>query len=91
MKRRVVITGIGVISALGHNSSDFWQSLGDGQSGIGPITSVDCTQLRLQNGAEVRNFNPLNHFEPKRVELLDRFAQFGLIAAREAVNSACIK
>lgn len=91
MERRVVITGIGVISALGHNSSDFWQSLCDGQSGIGPITSVDCTQLRLQNGAEVRNFNPLNHFEPKRIELLDRFAQFGLIAAREAVNSACIK
>ena len=91
MKRRVVITGIGVISALGHNSSDFWQSLCDGQSGIGPITSVDRTQLRLQNGAEVRNFNPLNHFEPKRIELLDRFAQFGLIAAREAVNGACIK
>ena len=91
MKRRVVITGIGVISALGHNSSDFWQSLRDGQSGIGPITSVDRTQLRLQNGAEVRNFNPLNHFEPKRIELLDRFAQFGLIAAREAVNGACIK
>ena len=91
MTRRVVITGIGVISALGHNSSDFWQSLCDGQSGIGPITSVDRTQLRLQNGAEVRNFNPLNHFEPKRIELLDRFAQFGLIAAREAVNGACIK
>ena len=90
-KRRVVITGIGVISALGHNSSDFWQSLREGQSGIGPITSVDCTQLRLQNGAEVRNFNPLNYFEQKRVDLLDRFAQFGLIAAREAVDGACIE
>ena len=90
-KRRVVITGIGVISALGHNSSDFWQSLREGQSGIRPIQAVDCALLRFQKGAEVLNFNPLDYFDEKRAGLLDRFAQFGLIAAREAVDNACIE
>ncbi|MBD1885006.1 beta-ketoacyl-[acyl-carrier-protein] synthase family protein [Microcoleus vaginatus] len=90
-KHRVVITGIGVISALGRNCSEFWQSLREGCSGIRPIKAVDRTQLRFSNVAEVCNFNPLDYFEEKQVGFLDRFAQFGLIAAREAVDNAGIE
>lgn len=90
-ERRVVITGMGVISAIGNNTADFWQSLRAGRCGIGPIEAVDRRQLKYQNGAEVRGFDPYAHFTPKRVDLLDRFAQFALVAAREAVTTAGIE
>lgn len=90
-KRRVVITGIGVISAVGRNTSEFWQSLCEGRSGIRPIEAVDRTQLHFKNGAEVRGLNMQSYFKGKRADLLDRFAQFGLIAAREAVADAGIE
>jgi nodulation protein E len=87
-KRRVVITGIGVISALGRNSSQFWNMLSRGLPGFGPIGSVDCATLRFQNGAEVRGYRIEDYFEGERARLLDKFTQFGLIAAKEAVQSA---
>lgn len=87
-ERRVVITGMGIISAIGNNTADFWQSLRAGRCGIGPIEAVDRMQLKYQNGAEVRGFDPREHFTPKRVDLLDRFAQFALVAAQEAVADA---
>lgn len=90
-ERRVVITGVGVISAIGNNAAEFWQSLRQGRCGIGPIEAVDRAQLKYQNGAEVRGFSPRDHFPPKRVELLDRFAQFALVAAREAIADAGIE
>jgi nodulation protein E len=88
--RRVVITGLGVISALGRNTDQFWESLSKGCSGIAPIEAVDREQLRFQNGAEVRNYRPEDFFEPKETDLLDRFAQLGVIAAREAIRDAGI-
>src|ERR1700738_1137917 len=90
MQRRVVVTGLGVISAVGHNWCEFWTALREGRSGIGPLEAVDRTLLRFQNGAEVRNYIPANHFPEKEIGLLDRFAQFGVVAAREAVNVARI-
>jgi nodulation protein E len=90
MQRRVVVTGIGVISAVGHNWCEFWRTLREGRSGIGPLEAVDRTLLRFQNAAEVRNYVPANHFDEKEIGLLDRFAQFGVVAAREAVNTAQI-
>ncbi len=86
--RRVVITGIGVISALGRNSQEFWQSLCECRSGIAPIETVDRTHLRFQNAAEVPGFDPHDYFEEKRADHLDRFAQFALIAAREGIADA---
>ena len=91
MKRRVVITGIGVISALGHNCPQFWAGLSTGVSGIGPIQSVDCSQFRFRNGAEVRDFRPQDHFEEREIDFLDRFAQFAVVAAREAVRDAAVE
>jgi nodulation protein E len=86
--RRVVVTGIGVISALGPDRTAFWQALCQGRPGIGPIRSVDRSLLRFENGAEVGDYNPADHFDAKTVMSLDRFAQFGVIAAREAVRDA---
>ncbi len=90
-KRRIVVTGLGVICGIGNNADDFWQAICECKPGIMPIESVDRVNLRSQNGAEVKNYNPTDYFESKDLELLDRFAQFGLIAAREAVKDAGIE
>ncbi len=87
-KHRVVVTGLGVISALGRNSSEFWGMLSRGVPGFGPIESVDRTMLRFQNGAEIREYRTDDYFDGERAKLLDKFTQFGLIAAQEAVQSA---
>jgi nodulation protein E len=86
--RRVVVTGIGVISAVGRDRAEFWEALCTGRPAIGPIEAVDRTQLRFENGAEVRGYRPADHFDEKTVMFLDRFAQFAVIAAREAVRDA---
>jgi len=88
MNRRVVITGVGVVCALGHNSLEFWQALAEGRPGIRPIESIEPGLLRFENGAEVRNWDPSRHFDEKEAGMLDRFAQFGAVAAREAVADA---
>ncbi|HMD48925.1 MAG TPA: beta-ketoacyl-[acyl-carrier-protein] synthase family protein [Bryobacteraceae bacterium] len=91
MTHRVVVTGLGVISALGHNACEFWQALAAGRCGIAPLEAVDRTQLRFQNAAEVRNYDPGRYFDEKEISLLDRFAQFGAIAAREAIADSGIQ
>lgn len=87
-QRRVVVTGAGVISGLGPDKKTFWNALSQGVSGIRPMQLVDRTLLRFQNGAEVPDYNPAAYFDDKDIGLLDRFAQFGVIAAREAVKDA---
>jgi len=89
--RRVAITGMGAICALGRNVSEFSASLCRGRSGIGPITSADCSQLRFQNGAEVPDYSHKPYFEDRRADFIDRFAQFAVIAAREAVACAGVE
>jgi nodulation protein E len=89
--RRVVITGIGVISALGRNAAECWRALSEGRPGIAPIEAVDRSQLRFENGAEVRGYVPEDFFDPKEAGFLDRFAQFALIAAKEAVADAGVE
>lgn len=89
--RRVAITGMGAICALGRNVTEVAASLCQGRPGIGPIESTDCSQLRFQNGAEVRGYTHKPYFEDRRADFLDRFAQFAVIAAREAVACAGIE
>src|SRR5215475_764118 len=86
--RRVAITGTGAISALGRNMEEFAESL---RAGLGPILSTDCSQLRFQNGAEVKGYSHQPYFEDRRADFMDRFAQFAVIAAREAVYDAGIE
>jgi nodulation protein E len=88
--RRVAITGLGVIAALGNNAGEFWKGLCSGQCGIARITQADTSQLRFQNGAEVRGYDSSQHFTPNQADLLDRFAQFAVIAAREAIKDSGI-
>ncbi|MDQ2946614.1 MAG: beta-ketoacyl-[acyl-carrier-protein] synthase family protein [Acidobacteriota bacterium] len=89
--RRVVISGIGAICALGHNRADFWAALCEGRSGIRPLEGVNPKLLRFSNGAEVQGYNYAAHFDEKEAALLDRFAQFGVIAAREALTDAGVQ
>jgi nodulation protein E len=89
--RRVVITGIGVVSAIGNDADAFWASLSAGRSGIGPITKLDASTLRFQNAAEVREFDPNEHFDEKRLLWLDPFSQYGIVAAREAIADSGIE
>lgn len=89
--RRVAITGMGAICALGRSVPEVAASLCQGRSGIGPIESTDCSQLRFQNGAEVRGYSHQPYFDDRRADFIDRFAQFAVIAAREAVHCAGIE
>jgi nodulation protein E len=87
---RVVITGLGAVSAMGNNHQDFWQALVNGRSGISPIQRIDCSSMRFKSGAEVININMDDYFQPKDQAWIDRFAQFALIAAQEAVDHSKI-
>ena len=89
--RRVVITGMGAISALGRTACQFAESLRAGRSGIGPIHAADVSTLRFQNGAEVVGYTHQPYFDDRRADFIDRFAQFAVIAAREAVEQAGIE
>jgi nodulation protein E len=88
MTRRVAVTGIGVIAAPGATRAAFWESLRAGQSAIRPMTLVPEGSLRFSNAAEVAGYRASAYMDEKQADLLDRFAQFALIAAREAVTES---
>jgi nodulation protein E len=85
---RVVVTGIGVVSPGGRTLDEFWSALIEARSGIGPISIVPTARLTARIAAQVLDFDPSAHFEPKQASLLDRFAQFAVFAARAAVRDA---
>lgn len=89
--RRVVVTGIGVICGVGKNRDAFQKALLEGRCGIGPIANTECHDLRFRNGAEVKCYDPNDHFSPKEADMIDRFAQFAVVAAREAVCQSGIE
>jgi nodulation protein E len=76
---------MGAINALGHDASSAWQAMREGRSGIGPIVNIPTELTIVKIAAEVHGYDPLTHFDSKRIILLDRVSQFALIAAREAV------
>ncbi len=89
--RRVAITGMGAICALGRNVGDFGRALAEGRPGFGTIESADNSQLRFQNGAEVKGYSHTPYFEDRVADFIDRFAQFAVIAAREAVADSGVE
>lgn len=91
MKRRVVITGLGVIAPNGIGKDEFWKSLKEGKSGITRITRFDATTYPCQVAGEVRNFDPTNYMDPKTAKRMDRFSQFALACAKMAVEDAGVK
>jgi nodulation protein E len=88
---RVVITGRGVVSPMGNGVGAFWTALREGRPGIGPIEGIEGAPFRFPNGAQVKGFHAEEYFERKQVQTLDRFAQFAVVAAREAVAEAGIE
>lgn len=89
--RKIVVTGIGIVCGLGTGQKDAWQSLCEGRSAIRPIQSVDMSRIAFKNGAETQGFNPAAHFTPSQIDHLDRFAQFAVCAAREALRDSGIE
>ena len=88
MTRRVAVTGMGAISAAGLTRNALWDALKTGTSAIRPMVLLPAGSLRFPNGAEVPGYSSMEYFEPKEADQLDRFAQFALIAAREAVDDS---
>lgn len=90
MKKRVVVTGIGVISPVGIGIEAFWQSLINGKSGLGPVTQFDASQLATRIAGEVKDFDPLQYLDKKEARRMDRYTQFALSAAKMAVEDAAL-
>ena len=88
--KRVVVTGIGALTPIGNTYQEYWNALINGVSGAAPITLFDASQFKTQFACEVKNFNIEDHFDRKEARKLDRCAQLGIIAAREAVKDSGI-
>ena len=86
--RRVVITGMGCVSALGTTAASTWDGMREGRSGIGTLIGLDDPLLRTRIAAQAKDFNAADHFDEKRLVLLDPVSQYALVAAREAVAQA---
>ena len=88
MSNRVFVTGLGAITPVGLNVKETWDSLISGKSGVGKITSFDAENYKTQIAAEVTNFEPADYIEKKQIRRLDRFVQFAIGAALQAVDQA---
>ena len=88
MARRVVITGLGLICAVGNTTAEVWQALTAGKGGVDRITAFDVSNFACQIAAEVRNFDPLNFIEKKEVKKMGRFIHFALAATDEALKTS---
>ena len=90
-QRRVVVTGMGAITPVGNSVQECWQSMITGKNGIGPITRFDTTNFKAKLGAEVKNFDPLTIMEKSEMLRSDRYTQFAVAAAEQAVEESGIK
>lgn len=90
MERRVVITGIGAITPIGNNAEEFWKGIKEGKCGIDEITLFDTTNQKVKLAAEVKGYKPEEHFERKRMNRMDRYTQFAVVASREAIKDSGI-
>jgi 3-oxoacyl-[acyl-carrier-protein] synthase II len=88
VSRRVVVTGLGVVTSIGHDVETFWSSLLAGRCGIERVTLFDPTEFACQIGAEVRNWDAAQHMDPKEARRNDRYTHFGFVAAKQAVKDA---
>ena len=88
MSRRVVITGLGAITPIGNDVESTWNNALKGVSGAGPITHFDASMFKTQFACEVKNFNAADNFDRKKLRQLDLYAQYALVAAKQAVEDA---
>lgn len=87
-KRRVVVTGIGAVTPIGNNVKDFWKGIREGKTGIGSITKFDTTDYKVKIAAEVKDFQPKDHMDPRAARRMDPFCQYAVAAAREAIEDS---
>ena len=88
MERRVVITGLGAITPIGNNVEEFWNGIKNGQCGIDEISLFDTTDFKVKLAGEVKKYNPEDYFDRRNCKRLDRFTQFAVIAAKEAMEDS---
>jgi len=88
LKRRVVVTGVGLVTPCGIGIDNVWNNILNGQSGIGPITRFDITQFDTKFAGEIKEFTPEDYIQPKEVKKMDLFIQYAIAAAQIAVNDA---
>lgn len=88
VRRRVVVTGLGAVTPLGNTKDEFWRRLTAGESGVGPITVFDTTDFSTRFAAEVKDFDPEALIGKRESKRMDRFSQFALVAAREALEDS---
>ena len=88
MERRVVITGLGAITPIGNNTEEFWKGIKEGKCGIDEITHFDTTDYKVKLAAEVKGYNPEEHFDRRSAKRLDKFSQFAIVASKEAWNDS---
>jgi 3-oxoacyl-[acyl-carrier-protein] synthase II len=88
MKRRVVVTGMGVITPVGNDVATTWQSLIAGKSGTAPITKFDATKFPVRFAAEVKGFNPLDYMDRKEAKRADQYTQYAVAASRQAMTDS---
>lgn len=86
--KRVVITGLGAITPIGKTTKEYWSNLLKGVSGANKITRFDATNYKTQFACEIKDYDPLDYFDRKEARKLDRFSQYGLISADEAIKDA---
>ena len=89
--RRVVITGLGVVTPVGNDVPAMWRSLLAGASGFGPTTSFDASAFESRFAAEVKGFDPAQYLTPKEIKRTERFVQFAIAAARQAIADATVR
>jgi len=89
--RRVVVTGVGLVSSLGVGTAANWEALCAGQSGIGPITHFDASEFSTRIAGEVRGFDPLQFVDKKDVKKMDVFIQYAIAASQFAVDDAKLR
>lgn len=88
--KRVVVTGLGALTPIGNNVEEYWNALIEGKSGCANITYFDTEKFKTKFACELKNFDPLEHFNRKEARKLDRFAQYALVSADEAIADANI-
>ncbi len=86
--KRVVITGLGAITPIGKNLAEYWDGLLQGRSGVGSVTLFDASKHACQIAAEVKDFDPHQYLDKKDAKRMDRFAQFGVCASKQAIADA---
>ena len=91
MKKRVFVTGIGVISPVGNTLEEYWQALATGKSGVDYITSFDTTEFDTKFAAEIKNFDPMDYLDRKEARRMDTFTQYAVVASQFAVDASGLK